>query len=216
MSEAEGTRRKAVNLHYGCGLSEASGWYNCDGSQTLWLQRLPIVGSIFCAYLPPRFPSGVHYGDIVCGLSIPSSSCDAIYCCHVLEHLSLDDLRLALRNTYEYLAVGGLFRLVVPDFEQQVAAYLADAKATAVSDFLTYTFLGRKVRPKGIVNFIREYFGGGNHLWMWDYKGLAHELERAGFLSIRRCQSGDAANPIFVNVEDPARFEWALAIECTK
>ena len=81
---------------------------------------------------------------------------------------------------------------------------------------MTYTGLGRKTRPKGIILWLKEYFGNSHHLWVWDYKGLAHELEEAGFRGIRRCQCGDASNPVFMNVEDPERFKWALAIECTK
>jgi hypothetical protein len=49
---------------------------------------------------------------------------------------------------------------------------------------------------------------------MWDEKGLRAELEAAGFVRIRRCQCGDAANPAFNSVEHPERFEDALALEC--
>lgn len=205
-----------MNLHYGCGLNAARGWYNCDSSPTLRLQRLPLLGALFRKWLAPRFPLDVHYGDIVKGLVLESESCEAIYCCHVLEHLSLEDLRRALRNTYQYLKAGGTFRLVLPDFEQQVAAYLASSDPAAVSNFMEYTFLGRKRRPRGIRDFLREYFGGSHHLWGWDFKGLAHELEAAGFRHIRKCQCGDAANPAFAAVEDPNRFKWSLAIECRK
>src|SRR5437870_3987776 len=109
-----------MNLHYGCGVFEAPGWYNWDASPTLRLQRLPLVGAVFRKWLPPHFPASVHFGDIVHGLPLQPDSCEAIYCCHVLEHLALEDLRSALHNTHRYLKVGGIFRLVVPDFEQLV------------------------------------------------------------------------------------------------
>lgn len=205
-----------MNLHYGCGLAEAQGWHNCDASPTVRLQRLPILGKTFRRYLSPEFPQGVFYGDIVRGLDIPPESCFAIYCSHVLEHLALDDFRLALRNTYEYLKTGGTFRLVLPDFEQQLAAYLANKEPSAVSSFLSYTFLGRKTRAKGLTGLMREYFGNSHHLWAWDYKGLAYELETAGFREIRRCKFGDAIDPAFLAVENTGRFEHSLAIECRK
>src|SRR5436190_15654568 len=107
-----------MKLHYGCGLCETPGWYNCDGSPTLWLQRLPVLGAGFRKWLAPRFPLGVHYGDIVSGLQIPPNTCEAVYCCHVLEHLAVDDLRKALRNTFTYLKPEGIFRAILPDFEQ--------------------------------------------------------------------------------------------------
>jgi predicted SAM-dependent methyltransferase len=205
-----------MNLHYGCGLLEAPGWYNCDASPTLRLQRLPVFGVAFRKYLQPVFPRSIQYGDVVKGLSLPPDSCDAIYCCHVLEHLSLEDCRSALRNTNLYLKPGGTFRCVLPDFEQQVAAYLADSSPAAVPEFLSYTFLGRKVRPKTLTAIVRDYFGNSHHLWMWDYKALAAELEAARFRDIRRCELGDSSNVAFRTVENPGRFEWALAIECTK
>jgi hypothetical protein len=81
-----------VRLHYGCGLDEASGWANFDASPTLWSQRLPLVGPVFHKWMPPLFPAGVQYGDIIRGLPLPAAPREAIYCCHVLEHLALEDL----------------------------------------------------------------------------------------------------------------------------
>lgn len=205
-----------MNLHYGCGLAAASGWYNCDASPTLRLQRLPFLGIPFRRFLRPAFPREVEYGDIATGLTIEENSCNAIYCCHVLEHLSLEDARSALRNTYRYLRPGGLFRLVVPDFEQQVAGYLGNKDPNALRNFLTYTHLGRPTRARRPLALIRELFGNSYHLWMWDYKALAGELSALGFREIRRCHFGDSRDPVFQSVEDRERFEWALAIECTK
>jgi SAM-dependent methyltransferase len=205
-----------MNLHYGCGLTYAADWFNCDSSPALRLQRLPLAGLIFRHYLAPRFPSEIAYGDIVNGLSLAPDSCDAIYCSHVLEHLSLEDLRRALRNTHLYLKPGGIFRLVLPDFDQQIAAYQENSDPKALSDFMTYSGLGRATRPKGIGARLREYFGNSHHLWAWNYPSLARELEGVGFRGMRRCEFGDALNPAFKSVENPERFQWALAIECTK
>jgi hypothetical protein len=205
-----------MNLQYGCGLNDATGWLNCDASPTLRLQRLPLMGVFFRKLLSPVFPSLVEYGDIVKGLKLSANYCDAIYCCHVLEHLSLEDCRSALRNTYLYLKPGGTFRCVLPDFEKQVATYLADSSPSAAPEFLTYTFLGRKSRPKGLAGIVREAFGNSHHLWMWDCKALANELAAVGFRGIRRCEFGDSKNLAFQAVENPGRYEWALAIECTK
>ena len=205
-----------MNLHYGCGLTCAADWFNCDASPALRLQRLPLAGPIFAKYLSPRFPQEIVFGDIVRGLSIPPDSCEAIYCSHVLEHLSLEDLRLALRNTCTYLKPGGIFRLVLPDFDQQIAAYQQNTDPKALSEFMTYSGLGRANRPKGISARLREFFCNSHHLWAWNYASLSRELEDAGFQGIRRCEFGDARNPVFKSVENSERFQWALAIECTK
>lgn len=197
-----------MNLHYGCGLCMAEGWYDCDGSPTLWLQRLPLIGPILRLFLKPVFPRKVRYGNIVRGLHLGPNLCDAIYCSHVLEHLSLEDCRAALRNTFISLRPGGVFRLVVPDFEQQVATYLSEPEPGSLTRFLTYTHLGRITRPKGIGGVARELFGNSHHLLMWDHKGLAAELAEVGFRDIRRCEPADSLNPAFLDVERPDRFKW--------
>ncbi len=157
-----------------------------------------------------------NYGDIAVGLDIEENSCDAIYCAHVLEHLSLEDADPLCRIPIRYLRSGGLFRLVVPDFEQQVAGYIANKNPNALPNFLTYTHLGRTTRAKRPLALIRELFGNSYHLWMWDYKALSHQLSEIGFREIRRCYFGDSRDPAFLSVEHQGRFEWALAIECTK
>jgi hypothetical protein len=45
-----------MNLHYGCGFMVGKSWMNCDGSPTLRLQRVPVLGAAFRRLLPPRFP----------------------------------------------------------------------------------------------------------------------------------------------------------------
>lgn len=205
-----------MHLHYGCGTCVGPSWYNCDGSPTLRLQRLPLVGFVFRGTLEPRFPPEVHFGDIVAGLSLGPKSCDAIFCSHVLEHLTLEDLRMALANTHRYLKPGGIFRLIVPDFEIQTKAYLSNPNPEAISNFMRYTHLGRPSRPRGVGAIVREFVRGDWHLWMWDYKGLAKELENAGFVRIRRYGFGESENTPFAELEIEQRFDDALAIECSR
>jgi SAM-dependent methyltransferase len=205
-----------MNLHYGCGMSTGQSWYNCDGSPTLRLQRLPLLGWLFRQLIKPRFPSDVHYGDIVSGLPLSPGSCDAVFCCHVLEHLALEDFRRALRNTHAYLKLGGTFRLIVPDLEQCVKGYLSEEDPGAASRFMGYTHLGRRSRPKGPVGLLRQFIGNSHHLWMWDYKGLSQELTDAGFIGIRRYGFDDDKSPAFREVETRERFDYSVAVECAR
>jgi hypothetical protein len=105
-------------------LHAPKGWRNFDASPTLRLQRFPLIGGLFRRDPNPAFPANVEYGDIVQGLPIPDNSCTGLYCSHVLEHLSLSDFRLALRNSHRLLFDGGIFRFVVPDLEFSVNSYL--------------------------------------------------------------------------------------------
>lgn len=200
-------------VHYGCGLCAPVGWRNFDASPTLRLQRIPGVGRLVGG---PQFPRNIEFGDVTGCLPVASDSCGAVYCSHVLEHLSLDDLRAALAETHRILRKGGVFRLVVPDLEHAISVYLGDGSADAALRFMKGTMLGTETRSRGAMGLLREWLGNSRHLWMWDYKSLERELMDAHFLAIRRAQFGDAADPAFRAVEEESRWEGGLGIEARK
>jgi SAM-dependent methyltransferase len=200
-------------LQYGCGLCAPEGWLNFDASPTLRVQRIPLLGR----FIPgPRFPDTVRYGDIVRGLSIPDGSCQLIYCSHVLEHLALDEFRIAIRNTFRYLAPGGIFRLVMPDLEYLAKTYLASDTPHAAHRFMEETYLGQQERPRRLHGFLRSWLGNSAHRWLWDFKAVVPELEKAGFTSMRRAFFNDSNHPQFADVEERGRWENALGVECIK
>ncbi len=202
-------------IQYGCGMSAPEGWRNFDASPTLRFERLPILGHIYTKN-EARFPKGVEYGDIVKGLPTPDNSCDGIYCSHVLEHLSLDGFRTALRNTYKALRRGGTFRLVLPDLEHSIKKYLSNDSNEAAMEFMRETSLGHERRAIGLLGLVSSWVGNSQHLWMWDYKSMGLELRNAGFVNIRRANFGDSSDPVFSEVEDRTRWDDCLGIECQK
>src|SRR5690349_10841743 len=122
-------------VQYGCGLCAPKDWRNFDASPTLRLQRIPLIGHVVTAGRM-RFPANVEFGDVTNGLPLPSRSCRAVYCSHVLEHLTLEDFRKALRETHRILRPSGVFRGVLPDLELCVRAYVADSSAGAAVQFM--------------------------------------------------------------------------------
>lgn len=190
-------------------------WKNFDASPTLWFERLPIIGSIYTKN-SSRFPNNVEFGDIVRGLPVSNNSCKGIYCSHVLEHLSLEDFRIALRNTYKILRSGGYFRFVLPDLEYSIKLYLENSSTDAALFFLRETSLGKEKRSRELRGFIIDWLGNSQHLWMWDYKSITKELDAAGFVQIRRAKFGDSLDTKFCEVEDLGRWSNCLGIECTK
>lgn len=213
-------------VQYGCGLSIGEGWINFDNSPTLWLQRLPVLGTLASRQSGSVvFPAEVRYGDICAGLLVAPNSCAGIYASHVLEHLSFDDFRIALRNTYHMLMPGGLFRLIVPDLEGRARKYL-DLLATGSDDansfFMENSHLGTRQRARSVLSRLREQFGNSKHLWMWDERSMTAELSRVGFVSIRRCRFNDSVDGMFAKVEDSDRFfdetidASEIAIECAR
>ena len=89
-------------VHYGAGRIAPKEWINFDASPTLRVQKIPLIGK----WLAKKgqgfnFPEALFFGDIVKGLPLPNESCKAIYCAHVIEHLSREDALKALGNTWK-------------------------------------------------------------------------------------------------------------------
>lgn len=202
-------------VQFGCGLCAPAEWTNFDSSPTLRLERMPLLGRVMPSGPYGRFPANVRYGDVVKGLPVRSGSVELLYCSHVLEHLSLKELRAALRNCRAMLRSGGVFRLVLPDLEKLIEGYATDCSDEAALKFIEYTGLGRVTRPQGIVSILRDFVGNSHHLWLWDYKSLSKELANAGFANVRRAFYLDSSSEPFRLVEDETRWNDALGIECS-
>jgi len=205
-------------LQYGCAYSAPAGWVNFDSSPTVRFERIPVIGGLYTIN-GTRFPPSVRYGDVVAGLPVETGSCRGVYACHVLEHLSLDDCRTALRETMRILAPDGIFRLVVPDLQVLAGRYVAAVDAgdsEASIRFLDESGLGARSRPRNPMGLARHLLGNSAHQWMWDEASLRAELDRAGFSAVRRAQLGDCGDPMFGVAEEPDRFVDACAMEARR
>jgi SAM-dependent methyltransferase len=204
-------------VQYGCGFSAPAEWINYDASPTLWFERLPVLGKLYTRN-QQRFPANVKFGDIVKGLPEKPESCDGVYCSHILEHLAYNDFIIALRNTYVLLKPGGIFRGVVPDLKSAVMNYIEqyDNVGAPANELMRNTMLGVENRQQSLSSSIKSLYGNSKHLWMWDYKSLAFELKKAGFVNVRQCRFGNSDDPIFNLVEEESRFAGAVAFECQK
>lgn len=202
-------------VQYGCGWSAPESWRNFDASPTLRFERIPIIGKLYTKN-NSRFPINVEFGDIISGLPVLENSSKGVYCSHILEHLSLEDFRLALRNTYKILRADGFFRLVLPDLEYSIKQYVDDSSVNASLFFLKETYLGKEKRDQSLKGLISEWLGNSQHLWMWDYKSISQELANVGFIDIRRAKFGDSTDLMFKNVEDEGRWLNCLGVECKK
>lgn len=210
-------------IQYGCGLSCPDGWLNFDGSPTLRVERLPLFGGAMRRAGKAVFPGNVLYGDIVKGLPVKKGVASGVYSSHVLEHLDRTSVSRALSNTYDLLAPGGAFRLVVPDLSWRTQQFIkAHEKGcwSAADDFMTCTYLGVFEPSSGIRDRLRTIFGNSAHRWMYDFALMKRLLEDAGFSDIRRCKFGDAVDPMFALVEEYDRFydggHEELAIEARR
>lgn len=198
-------------IQYGCGWSAPEGWTNFDSSPTLRFERIPLIGQLYTKN-ETRFPDNVKYGDVVRGLPIENGEASGIYASHILEHLSRADFETALSNVFNMLKSGGVLRLIVPDLEGRARHYIEslgeNKKQSANDEFMQSTYLGKQVRPRSILAFIREYLGANSHLWMWDQHSIKQALQAHGFTNIRRCDFNDCHDEMFTKVEEETRFYW--------
>lgn len=207
-------------INFGCGIHCPDAFTNFDGSVNLLMQRNPLIGYLIKKTTTTLFPANALYGDIVKGLPLNENSVKGIFSSHVLEHLSLEELRISLKNCYKYLKPGGTFRSVLPNLEEAVNSYISEKKKgnkSAAVDFMNYTFLGYPKRPKSIMDLIKWRLSGHHHFWMWDYEALEIELYNAGFKKVYRSYYNESIDPYFKNVESKGRFDYnALCVEAIK
>jgi len=139
-----------------------------------------------------------------------------VYCSHVLEHLALEDLKTALKNTSLLLCDEGIFRFVIPDLRFYAQRYVIDSSISAAHIFMKDTCLGQEKRERNISSFLYNWLGNSQHRWMWDYPSIEEELQQAGFRKIRRANYNDSEDLMFRKVEEKERWENFLGIECVK
>ncbi len=91
-----------VYIHLGCGEINSKGYINVDGR---------------------AFPH-IHHISNVTNLSMfKDSFADLIYASHVLEHLSISNIKVVLEEWKRVLKPGGILRLGVPDFDTIIQIY---------------------------------------------------------------------------------------------
>ncbi len=204
-------------VQFGCGMCAPESWLNFDAGPAFWLQsRFPFLTPLLVKRGFPDYPKNIRYGDVIKGLPIAPQSAEAVYCSHVLEHMTLEEFRVTIRNIFSYLRPGGTFRLVLPDLEQLIKSYVDDPSPEASSHFMRQSYLGEASLARGLKAMPTALFGRSRHLWMWDYKGMAEQLAEAGFTNIRRAQIGDSSDPRFSEVESEGRWTDCLGVECKR
>ncbi len=213
-------KKKCIQI--GAGLSEGASWIDYDNSPTLLLSKIPLIGRLLLKLMKgPRWSRNTKYGDIVSGLPLSNGSCDLIFCSHMLEHLSLPDFEIAIRNIFNHLKVGGTFRFIVPDLEVYAKRYLEKIEQRgnqdkASVDFMKESGLGCENSRRGFVRRFRETLANSRHQWLWDKHSLIEVLKRHGFRDIRQCRYGEWTDSHFSEVEEPGRHTDSLCLECCK
>lgn len=163
-------------LHIGCGDVRLEDWINIDNNQS---QVVDIVWDI--SY---RLPF------------LESSSCSLIYNEHFLEHLSIEQGIVFLKECYRILKTNGTLRIAMPSLEYTVDKYQSENWQD--QDWLKWEgheFI--KTRAE-MINISFRWWG---HQWLYDREELQRRLEEAGFTIIKDVDWGTSEIPELNNLE---------------
>jgi predicted SAM-dependent methyltransferase len=174
-------------LNWGCGTEPEPGWINSD------IKEDPSV-DISC--------------DILEGLPLESGSIEYAVSIHALPELRYPDLVPALMELRRVLAPGGVLRLVLPDLDRGIRAYLDRDR----DYFLVPDEDARSIGSKFIVQML--WYGYSRTLFTHDF--VTELLEKAGFTTTRRCAFGQTASPFPEIVELDNRPEESLFVEAVR
>jgi predicted SAM-dependent methyltransferase len=174
-------------LNWGCGSSPRPGWINSD--------RRAIKGVDIVA-------------EIYDGLPLDDDSIDYVASVHALQEMPYAGLVPALRELRRVLRPGGVLRLVLPDLDKGIRAYLAhDAGRFLVPDEEVKSLGG-----KFIVHML--WYGHSQVLFTRDF--IEELLLKAEFARVTQCQYRETASPHADIVELDNREEESLFVEAVK
>ncbi len=168
---------RELMLHIGCGKNPLPGWINID-------------------VFPAPLAMNVQWG-----LPFAPASTRYVFVSHLLEHLFFPrDVKPFMAELRRVLTPGGVVRLVVPDIEQCIEAYVKNdaaffgnrreawpwwpANPTRLEDFLAYA--GAGAEPAYLFE---------SHKYGYDFETLARVLADAGFTGIVRSSYMASVHP---------------------
>lgn len=203
----------SIRINIGCATCAPENWLNIDGSWTVYLSRVPGLKPLLRRLPVVIFPKSVRRANVTRGLPVPPGSAEAVYASHVMEHLALKEMRIALRHIHKALMPGGVLRVVMPDLRKITERYLASDLEQPAIWMMRALCVGRE---NGNIYEILLDMMGHRHRWLWDFNSFARELSDAGFIQIRRAEYGDRLDPDFAAVERAESWTLAFGVDCVR
>jgi len=193
-----------LKLNLGSGRSPIEGWLNVD--------------------VPPA-DLEMHLNW---GLPFADGAAKYVYLSHVLEHFYKREALELLSDVYRVLAPGGTARLVVPDIEKCMRAYVQKdegyfetrRRLWTVSDESAATSLELVLKNAGAGIEPGSFWG---HKQGYDFETLSHILRKAGFTSVERSEYMESKHEDLrvdtasrVAAHEHAEKKFSMFVEVTK
>lgn len=163
-------KAKDLLLNVGAGNSGKDGWINLDAYSGT---------NIDCVY------------DARKRLPFPSDSIKGIFAEHFFEHIDYtEEAPHFLRECYRVLRHGGVLRIIVPDAEKYLTAYVKGGwqefqKVRPLDDRLRDNYYGWKYNTR--MELINHVFRQGQqHKFAYDFETMEFLLKQNGFTDVRK------------------------------
>lgn len=241
----------SIILNLGCGgrTSPSANIINIDFSPILLVSKYKFLKYFVIPFLSEKrldrlnsIPKNILVHDLSKGIPFPNNSCDAVYHSHVLEHLDRDVADKFLAEQYRVLKIGGVARIVLPDFHYYCESYIdhymacqTDRNEIECHEQYISSILEQSVRrePYGATKqnkFVRTVekliFGdarkrGETHQWMYDKYTIQSLCLSIGFSSVQiqsyNCSLIDNWNNYGLDIENGVSYKPnSLYIEAIK
>jgi predicted SAM-dependent methyltransferase len=201
-------------LNLGSSARVAPGWNNIDSSWlfrigrhrrlSAFLRRVGLISAVRYERIR-KVDRGAILWDLSKGIPFPDGVFDAVYHCHLLEHLDREVAPGFIVECFRVLKPGGVLRVVVPDLESLARRYLdvvnrlpgragLEEHAAAVDeifDQMVRRIPKHRIHEAPLVRILESLLigsaarSGELHRWMYDQFSLGRLLEESGFLDVR-------------------------------
>lgn len=156
--------------------------------------------------------------DIRMGLPFADGSKRGVFSEHCLEHFPLPEAARLLREMRRVLAPGGTLRLVVPDGELYLRAYVHRLDGEPGPRFPYEDSERAQAGWTPIVSVNRVFYQDRESLFghriIYDFQLLAQLLRAAGFDQVARRRFGEGSDPRLL-IDTPARQCESLYVEAS-
>jgi len=155
-----------IKLHLGCGRNLLDGWINTD------FNTAKFRGSDFLD-VTEKFP----YDD---------NSVDYVFSEHMIEHISYQDGKFMIEESFRVLKSGGKIRISTPDLKFLINLYTED-KTDLQKRYIDYSVNHASYNVSIgtdtfiINNFVRDW----DHTFIYDEKTLKSLFESVGFSDVK-------------------------------
>lgn len=154
-------------LHIGCGSNIIDTWLNTD----------ILVGK------------NTTYLDVTKKFPLPDNTFNFIFSEHMIEHITLPQAQVMLKESLRVLKPGGVIRITTPDMAKILPLYKPDLSEEQLKylDWAEKTHIEKPLLD--IHNhYINNYFHSWGHQFIYDFNSMKKLLELIGFINIREVQ----------------------------